>query len=754
MHMGKIYVGVLTVVLGVTITCVSHPQAKTAEEVRAACRAEGRPCVGLVLSGGGARGFAHVGVLKVLEKLGVRIDVVTGTSMGSMIGGAYAAGYSAAEIEQIVCSVDWDRMLATRPERRLLSWRRKAEDSMGLSSAAIEIDAHGEAKLPQAVVPSQELDIFLMRHTGTVSMVQDLSDLAVPFAASATDLVTGERVVMQSNCTLGTAMRASMSVPGAFAPMEYEGRLLVDGGLVDNLPVDLAREMGADVIIAVNVGTPLSGRDELQSVLGVMSQMVKLLTEQNVTRSLHSLKASDVLITPDLSGLSSTDLKRSAEIVERGEKAAHLAQIALSRFARPASEWKTWDVERRAFIRDKPFRMEHVLSEVRVEGSEAVASERVISAARLPLHQPLTNEAIEEGARRVWAEGYFNSLIYRFEPGPDGTEVLVLEPQERSEGYSTVRIGGSLETDFKENHSYNVVFAHTWHLLNPWGAEWRNEVAFGDRHRIRSELYQPLGADSSWFVEAEGSYERTPFDVYVDGDPVMRWRNEQLDARLMLGREFSELGHAGILGGWLRMKAIREIGDRDLRYDSGVRSTPYVGGEVVLDTLDDVDFPTRGFRFSAEGKLTDGDANGRSPYIFHTEALVPYSVGPWTAMLRLEKGRSSQADAFQLGGAFHMSGSPNGRWTGSDYEYARITLSRRFPTKFLEGLPVWVGAGFEIGRAYNAGEPAGLESSDSRWRTAGSIYAGLDSMIGPLYMVLGRTHDEGSALYFYWGHPQ
>lgn len=247
----------LTAALAAALILSGAADAKTPEEVRAACRAEGRPCVGLVLSGGGARGFAHAGVLKVLETLGVRIDVVTGTSMGSMVGGAYAAGYTAEEIERIVLSVDWDQMLAVRPERELLPWRRKAEDFQGLSSAAIEITADGRARLPKAIVPSQELDIFLMRHTGIVSMVEDLSYLSIPFAASATDLITGERIVMQKNCTLGTAMRASMSVPGAFAPLNVGDHMLVDGGLVDNLPVELAREMGADVIIAVNVGTPL-----------------------------------------------------------------------------------------------------------------------------------------------------------------------------------------------------------------------------------------------------------------------------------------------------------------------------------------------------------------------------------------------------------------------------------------------------------------------------------------------------------------
>lgn len=382
-----------------------------------------------------------------------------------------------------------------------------------------------------------------------------------------------------------------------------------------------------------------------------------------------------------------------------------------------------------------------------------VTPERVIAATGIPLNKPVTNEEVEQGARRVWAEGYFSSLKYRFEPGPGSTEVLVLEPQEREEGYSTVRIGGSLETDFEENNNYNVIFSHTWHLLNSWGAEWRNEAAFGDQHRFLTEFYQPIGPNTNWFVELEGSYERTPFDIYRGGEPIMRWRNEVLDGHVMFGREFPGLGHAGVMGGWLRTKAKREIGVSDMDYEQGVVSTGYLGGQMVFDTLDDVDFPTKGYLFSAEGLVTEADADGRSPYIFMAEALVPWSVGPWTALLQVEKGRSTQPDAFRLGGAFNMAGVPAGRWTGSDYDYASIALARRFATPLLENTPIWVGGRLEAGRAYNGSDPGWSESGDDKWRSSASAYVGLDSVIGPLYLIFGRTRNEGSALYFVWGHP-
>ena len=311
---------------GLAATC-TQPLAKTEDEVRARCRAEHRPCVGLVLSGGGARGFAHTGVLDVIEELGIKIDVVTGTSMGSMVGGAYAAGYSAAEIRDIVLGVDWDRMMAPRADREELPWRLKVDDYKNLAVSGIEFGKDGRVKLPDSVIPSEELDLFLNDKTGPANYVNDLTELAIPFGAIATDLVSGERVVLQKDVSLGMAMRASMSLPGVFAPVVIHDRMLVDGGLLDNLPVSLAREMGADVIIAVNVGTPLLKREELGNVVTVMAQMVNLLTEQNVRQSLADLGPEDILITPDLDDFSSADLKKSDAEGPRSPRAP--------RFARP-----------------------------------------------------------------------------------------------------------------------------------------------------------------------------------------------------------------------------------------------------------------------------------------------------------------------------------------------------------------------------------------------------------------------------------
>lgn len=726
--------------------------ARTPEEVRAACRAEGRPCVGLVLSGGGARGFAHVGVIKVLEELGIRVDVVTGTSMGSMVGGAYAAGFTSEELERTVLEVDWDKMLAGRAEREMLSWRRKADDYKGLPSGGVEISREGTPRLPESFVPSEELELFLARKTEPVAKIHNLSDLPIPFAAPATNLVTGKRVIMQEDCTLSEAMRASMSVPGAFAPSKYHGELLVDGGLIDNLPVSLARSMGADIIIAVNVGTPLSGRDELTNVVGVMAQMVNLLTEQNVMASLSELTDKDILIKPDLSAFTSADLKKSKEIIAAGEAAGREAAERLRALASDKAQWTAWNE-----ARTKDFlsfdRSPKIITSVTVAQGKnpAVPEQRILDRADVRVGRRADREQLDNAARAVWADGWFDNVVYRLEPGPDGMAGLVIEPEEKGSGYASLRIGGSLETDFDSISTFSLVFAHTWHLLNEWGGEWRNEIQLGDQQRVLSEFYQPLGTALPLFVMPRASFDRSSYDVYDGDDAVATWRNTMVDAGVLFGWEWQRLGYAGISGGWLSARTNSEIGRDDPPWRS--LSAPYFGGELTIDTLDNVSFPTSGMRFKATGKITDRDlGNQGGSHLYSVSALVPWSVGRWTAVTEAEVSRSTIAGAFKLGGAGRMAGVPYGRWSGSRLEYARFTLSRNISDFVPLNAPVWLSGTGEIGRAWNTG-PNSLSDEDPReWHSSVSAAIGIDSIVGPVFLSIGRTMDEGTGVYFRWGN--
>jgi len=297
-----------------------------------------RPKICLVLSGGGARGAAHIGVLKVLDELRVPIDCVAGTSMGSIVGGALATGITIPQMEEIIAGMSTDLLFKEKPPRQELSIRRKQDDYTILFTPDIGL-RDGELLLPKGIVSGVQLESVL-RHLARADGYRKFDELPIPYRAVATDLVTGKPVVF-SEGELARVMRASMSVPAIVDPVEVEGKLLVDGGLVDNLPVGVARAMGAEIVIAVNLGTPLMKRDDLRSILSVTGQMIGILTEQNVQASLALLKPTDILILPELGDYSAADFDHMPQTIPIGEAAARkvadrLAALAEELVERPA----------------------------------------------------------------------------------------------------------------------------------------------------------------------------------------------------------------------------------------------------------------------------------------------------------------------------------------------------------------------------------------------------------------------------------
>ncbi|MBL8515065.1 MAG: patatin-like phospholipase family protein, partial [Betaproteobacteria bacterium] len=287
-----------------------------------------RPKVGLVLSGGGARGAAHIGVIKVLEELRVPIDFIAGSSMGALVGAAYASGTPVKELEDGLVLQDWDRLLTDESPRVDRSFLRKEEDQNRLLRLELGVKRDG-IRLPPGAITGQKFDALFSQITRNAPPVQDFDQLPIPFRAVATDAESGTMHVF-ANGRLVDAMRASMSVPGAIAPYQVGERIYLDGGLTRNLPVDVARQMGADVVIVVNIGTPLLKKQDIQSLVGVSLQMVNILTEQNVRASIESLKKSDHLLSPPLDTIGATDFKLVGDAINIGAATTRAQAQALS----------------------------------------------------------------------------------------------------------------------------------------------------------------------------------------------------------------------------------------------------------------------------------------------------------------------------------------------------------------------------------------------------------------------------------------
>jgi NTE family protein len=303
-----------------------------------------RPRVGLVLGGGGARGIAHVGVIKVLEDNHIPVDCVIGTSVGSLVGAAYASGRTTDDMRNRIETADWARMFYGQAPRQSFPFRRKQDDALSMLGVELGLGDDGELKIPFAAISTQAIEYFLRSLTYGAT-VQNFDKLPIPYRAVATDFVTGEMVVLKDG-DLVTAMRASMAVPGIFPAVPAGGRTLVDGGLVRNLPVDVARQLCADVVIAVDVGAPPLGMNEIKNILSVGDQYTRLMMIQNVRPQVTNLSAKDVLIVPEFGALGSTDFDRGAEIEPVGEAAAKKMLPQLKKYAVSPAEYEAWSKKR------------------------------------------------------------------------------------------------------------------------------------------------------------------------------------------------------------------------------------------------------------------------------------------------------------------------------------------------------------------------------------------------------------------------
>lgn len=712
-----------------------------------------RPKVALVLSGGGARGFSHVGVIRELERLGVKIDIVAGTSMGAMVGGGYASGYSVEQMQDIILGVDWKEMFALRPDRDEINWRRRQDDFKGLGTQEIGLSKKG-VLFPDSVVPAQHLEIFLRSITRHVSSVTDLSKLSIPFAAIATDLDTGEAVVMQKDVTLADAMRSSMSVPGAFSPFPYKNHVLVDGGLAQNLPVEQAKAMGADIIIAVNAGTPLGKSKDIHSVAGVMGQMIGILTERNVDHSKSLLTEKDILITTDLTGFNAGDFQKAEAIIEAGEKSAKKYERQLKRLAVSQEAFEQWNLARQSAVQPPQARQ---VASVQVQGVEMVNPKSVIKSADLDLTKPITEDQIAQASAKIWATDDFTLVPYTFEPGPNGTQTLVWRPQEKPWGYNTIRVGGKISTDFNQEHTFDFLVAHTMGWLNSWGGEWRNEAQIGKDSYFSTSFYQPLGAASPLFLMPEIRYESQRYDWYNGSSHALATlKNKTLEGSLSLGLELGKASvfKAGV--GYVSAQSKVSVGEIP-GYNSMDDEASFVEISWQYDTLDNVNFPTKGFYLDARARRYDQMENSADPEVsdYYVETIFPWDWGDgWVSVLSGKAGSSTIPGRYPLGGLFNMSGAYYGRYSGSDMVLGRLQLSKRLQHTDVFGFPIYVGAGFEMGRVQEDVLPTYLSDKDlGVWKKAVSAYVAADSIFGPLYLAVGQTSDNDSAVYFFWGRP-
>lgn len=707
----------------------------------------GRPKVCVVLSGGGARGAAHVGVLKVLEEYRVPVDCIAGTSMGSLVGAAYATGTTVTEMEQIIRGISTELLFKEDPPRKERAMRRKEDDYRILFSPEIGLEG-GKLEFIKGLVSGVQLETVLRRLSKAKGEYQ-FDQLPIPFRAVATDLVTGKAVVFREG-ELANVMRASMSVPGAVAPAEFKGMLLVDGMLTSNLPVQAAREMGADIIIAVNVGTPLLKRSELSGIFGVTEQMISILAEQNVQASLALLKPSDILISPELGAFSTADFDHLPKIAPLGETAARKLADRLQRLSIPEKEYAALRQRQRvALVPDlRP------VDEIRFEDLHRVNPDTARASLETRPHRPIDQQTLDKDMRRLYGTGDFEHVNYHFLEEP-GRRVLAVDAVEKSWGPNYLRFGLGLTSDFTGDAFFNLLASYRKTWLNSLGAEWRTDVQLGRTSSLNSEFYQPLETEGTYFVAPRLAFERRTSDLYRDDDRVATYQLTSAQLGLDLGRQLSRYGELrfGILGGQLKPKL--DTGPEFLSPGPSQIAQRGVAARLVLDQLDSVDFPRSGWRaglrlyksssaLGADSAYTKWDADGNGAISFGEHSLnLGFKVGG-----RLGADPLPRYDQFQWGGFLQQSGYATGQLLGQKLEFARLMYYHRILRgSLLQG--AYSGFSLELGRMREPLVPGNSED----WLTSASIFVATDSPLGPIYLGYGRAKDGNTSFYFYLGRP-
>ena len=703
-----------------------------------------KPRICLVLSGGGARGAAHVGVIKVLEELHIPIHCIAGTSMGAIVGAAYASGMSVPEMEAAIGEITFDRLFVDNPPRALASMPRKSDDYLPLATPEFGVSKNG-LTAPKGVVSGVALEAELRRLL-KVRAASHFDRLPIPFRAVATSLGDGKMFVFERG-ELATAMRASMAVPAAVAPLNLNGQLLVDGGLVRNLPVDVVRGMGATVIIAVNLGTPLLRPDQIDGILGISMQMLNILSEENVNRSLALLGPKDVLIVPELDGFSAGDFDNLPKAVPAGVAAARKVADKLAAYSLPVAEFAALRARQTAAAAP----VDGVVEAIVVTGNQRVSAEVILESMSTRVGDPVDRAVVDLDMRRIYGRGDFESVRPDVKE-IDGKETLVVDVTEKTWGPSYARFGLSLEGALGQTTTFNLVgsFRSTW--LNRYGAEWRNDVALGNVTELSTGIYQPLAERQFFFIEPRLSYFNRPFDLYVNSVKLAGYRDQGFGGQLDLGANLGEYGEVRV-GAYFGRRSFKLDSGPDLLPTEGSGGIGTANASLRIDRLDSVGLTREGYLVKLDAITSSHSLGASDEYTrFEAQARASTSIGPHTFSMALRAGDAINGDQlpvyaqFQLGGFLNMSGYRPQQLIGPRYVYGRLHYQARLAkVPLFDG--VYGGIALEGARM-----PQLVRLNKEQDFQAGTLYLAADTPLGVAYLGYGHANNDNQAVYLILGN--
>jgi len=707
--------------------------------------APNRPRVGLVLSGGGAKGGAHVGVLKVLEELRVPVDCIAGTSMGALIGAGYASGIPAAELETFLVGIDWSSVVGGVGQRDLQPIEQKRAGVTFSNNFEFGLK-HGHILLPGGMVRTAGIEDLLRTYVARARMVSDFDRLPIPFRAVATDMITGEMVVLASG-DIATAMRASMAIPGVFAPVATDEHVLADGGMVRNIPVDVARELCADVVIVVNLVEPEVERDRLQTAAQLLSRSNGVMIHANEQLQLHSLSERDVLVDVPMGDITTSDFERVPETIPLGEAAARAAAARLARLAVPTEQYQVW---RRKVT--SPQDIDTTLAEVCYDGLERVHPEYLEQRAQVHPGDTVDVAEISEEAQRMSALQEFESVEYRL-TGDPAKPTLQWLPREKRWGPNYLKFDLGMYSSAGGDLAFAIHGKHMRTWINGLGAEWRNVVQLGYDNLYKTSFYQPLSVAQRWFVEPRLVAQRTVEELFYDGDRLARYNYADVGGGFDLGVNMSNRAQARLGYAYTHRSVDLDTGSpllpEDNHNDAGV-----VFG-VTYDSRDTPFNPTRGLVSALEYQDSD-DSLGADRDWERAEMGVGLALPVRSDVVWVMLGGGSDLGSalppdrvFTLGGPGSFPGYELGELrAGSYWTVSGSYLWKLKDIMSIRGQALYAGVQLQAGRAYDR-----LDRVEEGEVYGGSVYVSGRTMVGPLTIGVGTTSTGASSVWLAVGRP-
>jgi NTE family protein len=708
--------------------------------------AHSRPRLALVMSGGGARGAAHIGILRVLEELRVKPDLIVGTSMGSIVGGLYAAGYTPEQLYDLIRSTDWKDVFVDAVERRDRSFRRKSDDSTFLIPGKLRFKGFKPYIAP-SIFGGQQLELLLRSLEMAVQTSPSFDDFPIPYRAVALDLGSGEAVILDKG-SLATAMRASMSVPGMFSPVKLDGKLLVDGGEVANLPIGIAQSLGAEAVIAVDITSPLMTSEEISTLFSVMNQWSSFSAVANRVADIKKMRPGDVLITPELKDIGFISFDKVDEAIAIGEASARAVVEDLKRFSVSQSEWD-------AFVQRQRRRdVEKVrVDDVRFTNASWVDDRIIERRLKIPEGKSIDIDDFDHQVMRLYGLDYFG-LIRPTYGKLDGKGIIHLDIPAKPYGRNSLQFGASFWDDFHGDANYTFAFRHLLIAANRRGGEWENVAQIGQTRLLRSSFYQPIDYKMRWFVSPTAETKRDYVYLWADGDRLSEESVSTLGGSLDVGRVIGDKWEMRVGAFYAHNTTSTSIGPDIFLADEDERDG---GGQfqINVDSRDSTVFPRHGaevhgyYRHSTESMGADADRD-----LARLDASMALTIGRVTLVpsfsgQALVTGPVSFISSCALGGFLNLSGLGFGELRAERCVVGRgisyIQLSR-FDLGPLTSA-IYGGLSVEAGNTYFQGDPVTWQSLI----VGGSLFFGAQTPLGPAFFAWGTTESGEHRVYFVIG---